>query len=193
MDKGIRIIEKPDWVTWDEIHDVVWAAHEENRRAGIRMKFPSLPGAEIEQRIGERGKMLVAVDGKAVVGTAAVVFKNQNLWCGEGVYAYCCFGSVLPSARGTGIYRKMCLEREKIASASGVNRMLFDTNLRNKREIDISKKNGYHKVGLRYWGDHFNVVCVKWLDECPYTSARLNIEYLKRCIATLVKALLHRR
>ena len=47
----IRIMEKPDYVSWDEIHDVLWAAHKENRDAGMHMKYPGLPGDQLEIHI----------------------------------------------------------------------------------------------------------------------------------------------
>lgn len=40
----IEIVEKPEWVSWDDIHDVVWKAHENNRKKGVIMSYPSLPG-----------------------------------------------------------------------------------------------------------------------------------------------------
>ena len=49
MDSSIQIIEKPDWVSWDEIHEVLWKAHENNRENGVFMSYPSLTGDEIKK------------------------------------------------------------------------------------------------------------------------------------------------
>ena len=59
MDSGIQIMEKPDWVSWDEIHEVLWRAHEKNREKGIIMAYPSLSGEEIKNKIGNKGKILI--------------------------------------------------------------------------------------------------------------------------------------
>ena len=53
----IQVIEKPDWVSWEVIHQVLWNAHEENRQKGIMMQLPSLSAEELHKYIGE-GKIL---------------------------------------------------------------------------------------------------------------------------------------
>jgi len=46
-DTDLHIIEKPEWVSWDEIHDVLWKAHAENREKGMNMNLPALPAEQI--------------------------------------------------------------------------------------------------------------------------------------------------
>ena len=113
-DTDLHIIEKPEWVSWDEIHDVLWKAHAENREKGMIMTLPSLPGEQIREKIkAGRGKMFVALDDRKVVATAAVMVKNSNLWCGKGEYAYFCFASILPEYRGRGLYKQLYIYRER--------------------------------------------------------------------------------
>lgn len=191
MANSIQISEKPDWVTWDDIHDVLWRAHDKNRQNGITMRYPSLPGSEIRKRIEGKGKMLVAFEGNIIVGTAAIVFKEQNMWCGKGLYAYCCFDSVVPEKQGKGIYRLLCVQREKEAQLNGVSRMLLDTNEINQREIEVVLKNGFKKVSYRLWNDHYNIIFVKWLDGCPYSDFRCRMQFslqkLKEKAKTLIR------
>lgn len=181
MENKIRIIEKPDWVSWDEIHEVLWDAHENNRSKGMNMAFPSLPGNEIRRKIENgKGKMLLAIDERRVIGTAGIIVKHANLWCGNDDYAYCCFASVLPSYNGMGIYRRLNLEREKIALEMGLDKMMFDTHEHNERKINVDKKVGFKLVDLTIWKDHYNVVMVKWLNGCPYSDRYCNIQFLIR-------------
>lgn len=166
----IEILEKPERVSWDDIHDVLWKSHAQNREKGINMALPSLPGEKIKEKVEGQGKMLVALcDGK-VVGTAAIKTKQPNLWCGKGNYAYCCFASVLPEYNGLGIFKKLDLKREELAKSMGLNRMLGDTNENNKHRLDIARKAGYIFVDISVWKDHYNVVMVKWLNGCPYPN-----------------------
>jgi hypothetical protein len=67
-ESSIQIIEKPEWVSWDEIHEVVWEAHANNREKGIIMSYPSLSGEEIKNMIGDHGKMFLAVGGLFLFG-----------------------------------------------------------------------------------------------------------------------------
>ena len=189
MKSNIQIIEKPDWVSWDDIHNVLWAAHAQNRAKGILMRYPSLEGDEIRQRIEGKGKMFVAVDGMKLVGTAAYAIQNHSLWCGRGKYAHYCFAAILPDYQGMGIYKQLCLLREQDVIAYGVSRILIDTNEHNKREISISKKAGYQTVDIKTYQNHRNVLMVKWLDGCPFSKCTCIFHYRVRCFLTRIRAI----
>lgn len=190
MDSSIQIVEKPDFVSWDDIHDVIWKAHEENRRNGVTMKYPSLPGNEIEKKLGAEGKMLVALTGDGrLVGTAAMMPKKAKLWFGEHVFAYCCFASILPEYNGKGIYKEMCRLQEEMAREAGLNMMMFDTHEKNSRNLVHSIKAGYKYVDYRFFRDHYNFVMVKWLDGCPYPSFLCKGQFLLRKCLMILKSL----
>ncbi len=186
MDSGIQIMEKPDWVSWETIHDVLWEAHAENRKNGVFMRYPSLSGEEIKRRIDDNGKMFVAIEDGKVIGSAALVYKTKTLWCGKGIYGYCCFASVLPSYQGRGVYKELCIQREQEARDNGIMKLIMDTNENNKKELSIIYQAGYKKVNYVFWKDHFNVVCVKWLDGCPFSQFRCWFEFHKqRCLVKM--------
>ena len=75
----IKIIEKPDWVSWDTIHEVLVAAHAENRSKGVVMAYSVQPADKMAE-ICKDGVMFLAMDGDKVVGTGAVVLKQENRW-----------------------------------------------------------------------------------------------------------------
>ena len=182
----IPVIEKPEWVSWDEIHDVLWKAHAVNREHGMNMAFPALPGDKIREKIEGHGKMFVAMMGKQVVGTAAIKAKEASLWCGKGCYAYCCFAAILPEYKGLGLYKKLCKVREEEAVARGIDRMLFDTHERNNKVIEINKKNGYKSVDIKIFQDHYDVVMLKWLDGCPYSDLYVKWQFfIRKCYRKL--------
>jgi GNAT superfamily N-acetyltransferase len=187
MNQNIQIIEKPEWVSWDEIHNVLWKAHEKNRQNGIIMALPTLPGNLIREKIEGHGKMFVALDGEKVVGTAALAIKQYSLWCGKGSYAYCCFASVLPEYNGKGIYKALDLRREELALSMGLVSMIGDTHENNQHRLDIAKKAGYKFVDYKYYKNHYNVVMVKWLNGCPYSEFRCKIEFHKRKLKVKIK------
>ena len=121
--------------------------------------------------------MYVALcDGK-VIATGAVAIIEKNLWCGEGKYAYCFLASVLPGYNGMGAYRRIETEQEKYASSQGVKRCMFDTDERNHRMLEISKRNGYRLVEFRAREGRNSVVLVKWLEECPFSRLKCWMKY----------------
>ena len=169
MREKIQIIEKPDWVSWDEIHEVLWAAHSKNRENGIIMAFPSLAGDEIREKIGNEGKMFVAMDGDKVIGTVGLIKGNAKRWYTNGNYGHLCFAAVLPGYEGEGIYRSLNEKRELYAKENNCSVLIGDTNERNTKMIEIKKKEGYRLICYKVCKDHFNVVMAKWLQPCPFS------------------------
>lgn len=184
---SIIITEKPDWVSWDDIHDVLWKAHASNRERGINMRKPSLPGKEIKKEIGNDGVMLVALDGNKVVGTAALLFKQKPAWYNKDIYGYMCFAAILPEYRGSGIYQQLSEKREEIAKKYSLSGLYIDTHHKNTHLIKIALQNGYHKVDVKACKDHWNVVLFKWLDGCPYSELRCRYEFAKRRIKNIIR------
>ena len=169
-DAGIQIMEKPDWVSWDEIHEVLWAAHAKNRENGIIMAFPSLAGDEIRKTIEDEGKMFVAMDGDKVVGTVGLIEGNSKRWYANGKCGHVCFAAVLPGYEGKGIYRSLNEKRELFAKENNYSVLVADTNERNTKMIKIKKKEGYRFICYMVCKDHFNVVMAKWLQPCSFSS-----------------------
>ena len=188
MSKAIQVIEKPDWVSWDDIHEVLVRAHASNREKGINMRKPSLPGEEIEKEVGDDGVMLVALDGNKVLGTAALLPKTGFNWFYKGQYGYLCYASVLPEYHGEGVYRMFCEQRETYARIKGFNALYIDTHHENKHVIDINLKNGFKRVGVRVFADHWNVVLFKWLDGCPYSDFWCDLMFFKTKVEIKTKA-----
>lgn len=184
-----NIIEKPDWVSWDDVHDVLVKAHAQNRANGINMRKPTLPGEKIAEEVGNEGKMFVALDGRRVVGTGAIVLKRKSYWCGGKQDCYACvfFDSVLPEYNGLGIFKRLDLRREKEASSMGIDKLLADTHENNQHRLQIAQKAGYKFVDYKFCGDHYNVVMVKWLNGCPYSDFRCWYEFHKRKLVLKAK------
>ena len=72
MGNSIQVVEKPDWVSWDDIKQCLYEAHSVNRSKGINMAHYQWPAEKIKESLGENGFMLVALDGNKLVGTAGI-------------------------------------------------------------------------------------------------------------------------
>lgn len=168
----IQIVEKPDWVSWEDIKQCLFEAHSANRKKGINMANHQWPTEKIKDSVGDNGIMLVALDEEKVVGTAAIIEKNKKRWYTQGRYAYMGYAGVLPAYNGKGLYRRFTEKREEIARLRGFEVLVFDTHENNKTVQSIALKNGYRYV--RYFRaasmDHYNVVMAKWPNGCPYSS-----------------------
>ena len=63
----IKIMEKPEWVSWDDIHQLLLAAHKKNIEKGIVMKYAQLPGEEIRKKIGKAAKESISKYSSSIV------------------------------------------------------------------------------------------------------------------------------
>lgn len=188
-DSSIQVIEKPDWVSWEDIKQCLYEAHSVNRAKEINMAHYQWPAEKIRDSLGNGGVMLVALDGKKVVGTAAIAEKNGNSWYANGRYAYMCFAGVIPDYGGHGIYKGLVKKREEMAESQGYHILLLDTHCHNKKIQEIAKKNGYRFV--RFFraksGDHYSVVMVKWIDTTPYSAIYCWMKYNLSKIKTIIR------
>ena len=183
----VQVVEKPEWVSWDEIHNVLYEAHAENRAKGIIMRKPTLPGEEIKKEIGEKGVMLVAMDGKEVVGTAALLEKEGKTWYNKGNYGYLCFDSILPAYCGRGIYKLLCEKREEIAREKGLDKLSFDTHLRNFHVIEINRSQGFLPVSIKVLPDHWNAIFFKWMNGCPFPEKLIERKFKLSKLLTIIR------
>jgi len=171
MSSDIKICEKPDWVSWDDIKQCLYEAHSVNRAKGINMAHYQWSAVKIKESLGENGFMLVALDGNKLVGTAGIGEKFGTKWYAKGRYAYECYASVLPEYAGKGIFKMLDIKREAKVRESGYDLLIGDTHSKNSHRIGIALKNGFRLV--RFFRaaskDHYSVVIAKWLNGCPYS------------------------
>lgn len=177
MGLEIQITEKPEWMSWNLVHEVLWEAHSKNRENGVVMSYPSLTGDQLKNMIGDHGKLFVAIDDKKVVGTLALIVKTGQKWYNSGQYGYLCFGAVLPEYDGKGIYRSLYQLAETTAKQMNLSVLTRDTNENNARMLKITKQEGYHFVEYRVHEDHCNIVRAKWLEGYPFSDKYIQRRY----------------
>lgn len=191
----IQIVEKPNWVSWDDIKQCLVEAHASNRAKGINMTHYQWSSEKIKESIGVNGIVLVALDREKVVGTASIAEKFAKTWYAKEKYAYLCYAGVLPAYGGLGLYRRLTEKREDMAKLLGYRMLVFDTHYNNKIIQSIAKKNGYRLVRFFQAAskDHYSVVMAKWVNGCPYSKILCRWKYWGSKVKTIISArLLHR-
>lgn len=185
----IEIVEKPDWVTWDEIKQCLILSHSANLTRGFDMVKYKWSIEKIQESIGENSVVLVALDGRKVVGTAAVGVKYRTSWYINGYYAYMSLAGVLPEYSGHGLYKRLIHCREEIAKSSGCSVFLLDTHEKNRKIRNIAQANGYRLIGFFRVNKHHNVLMAKWPAGCPYSvfycRFRLCLSWIRAHLSTI--------
>lgn len=165
------IVEKPENISYETIHDVLYSAHEENRKKGSIMTTSLLSGEQLKKRIGAHGKCWVVIDDEKVVGTASVRYVQRNNWYAKGMIPDYILVGVIPEYQGRGISRRLVEEVFNFAKENGNQVIELDTAENNVHAIEVYKHQGFRLVSYKApRADHYSVVMVKWIEGCPYSE-----------------------
>lgn len=168
----IKIMEKPEWISWDDIHLLLLEAHKKNIEKGLIMNYPQMPGEEIRKKLGDDGMCWVAFCGNKLVGTTSVTFlQGKSWWDKDKKVAHGCFTGILKEYQGIGImegfnmkYREYILKK-KVYITEG------DTAENNHIMRRLLEKGGHKTVSFYApSSNHYNVRMAKWLNGCPFSD-----------------------
>ena len=180
----VEIIEKPDYISYKEIKDMVYESHQSNRNKGIVVSTTTLDEEGIENYIGDRGKCLVAlVDGK-LAGTMSFRVLKRNGWYHKGDTVDEVLAAINPQYRGLHIMTDMRNIIEDETRKLGINVITYDTQEQNTVVLNSGKKHGF--VPVDYYRSkkntrHFCVKAAKWLDKQPRPTWAYTLRFrLKR-------------
>lgn len=175
----IKIIEKPEWISWDDIHQLLLEAHKDNIKNGIIFRYAQMPGEEIRETLGEEGCCWVALDGDKLVGTHSVSFFQGKKWWDKGKkVAHGCFTGILKDYQGIGILDELHDRYHEYVCSKGIDMTEGDTAENNRIMRKVLQKKGYKTVEFfASPSAHYSVRIVKWYNGCPFTDKYIN----RRC------------
>lgn len=183
----IVVMPKPDWVSWDDIHELLLAAHKKNIEKGIVMNYAQMPGEDIRKKLGEEGMCWVAMCGDKLVGTTSVTFFQGKSWWNKGEkVAHGCFTGILRKYQGMGILDEFNERYREYILQKGVSITEGDTAEDNIVMRKILGKSGHKTVSyFAPRSKHYNVRVAKWLNGCPFSDRFINRRF--RIAKTLTK------
>lgn len=168
MPEEILIKTVQEWGgTYDEIHSVIYQAHEQNRKKGLVYQSSLLDGDRIKQRVGN-GVTYVAISDGKVVGTGSISLRKGKYWFDKGVLvAHYCLSAVLPTYQGKGIMKKIYREIEHFSVLSGAKLIRSGTAEKNVIQRHIFKQLGFFPVDylVSKGNGYYSVMYAKWLDQ----------------------------
>ena len=174
----IRVMLKPDWVSWNAIKECLLRAHEKKKKKDIFMHNPEMSPQELAIFLKD-AYLFVAICGDKVVGTSALKLLYSKSWWFKGKIGYTCLDSVAQGYKGTDAYFDLRELRNKYIKDLGIRVLQFDTHENNQLAQKLNLKRGFKYV--RYCAfpmtDYYSVVMVKWLDGCPYSDRYCNLRF----------------
>ena len=171
--EDIKVMPKPDWVSYDDIHELLVAAHKKNYEKGIVLAYSQMTGDQIKEMLGEEGECWVAMSGDKVIGTTSVTFFQGKKWWNKGKkVAHGCFTGILNQFQGLGIMEELNQKKFDYIIQHGVEMTEGDTAENNKTVLKVFGKQGFKVVAFfaPKDADHYSVRLVKWLKGCPFSD-----------------------
>lgn len=166
----IKYMEKPDWVSWEDVNECIRAADTANHKKGLHMHIAKVTPDEMKEDLKD-GRCFVAMCGDKVIGTGSYKIRNLRKWYRWGKVIYYSYDGIRPEYRGTDVYFLLSDLREKYIKETGIRVYQFHTAENNKTVIRFNLKFGYKMVLFRpnfIGSNYYSVTMLKWEDGCPF-------------------------
>ena len=187
----IRIVKKPESISWDEICDVVWRSHAKNREKGVDIRNAHLSGEEMRKSLGDDGDCFVAIEtsnGK-VIACCSSSYNNLATWWATGKFAYATLEAVLPEYSGKHVFSRLSTVRLETVKEKKCNGIYMYVAERNKRRRIIAKKEGFTPVEIRRtsYNPHNYLVYAKWFGVKPHSRFYFVLRFFINWISVRIK------
>jgi len=188
---SIKVIEKPDFVGWDELAECQRLAHESNMVDGVHMQCADYTTEELRNAVKD-GVTFVALDeNDGLAGMLSVEYRGVDRWWHKGKGAYICYVAVLPRYKGCGVYRKLSQKAEEKIDTDGVAVEYLNTHIGNKAAQRAYKKDGYRKVRFSPGSgtDYYSVEMAKWIGGRAKNNIICSLMY---CLTEIIVRILYK-
>ena len=184
----VKYMLKPDWVSWESIHDCVAKASEINRKNGFCMQHSTMSVQELEDYLKD-GYCFIALLGEKVIGINALKIVKSQMWWAKGNVGYEMLTDIDPEYKNTGAYWGLRKIRTNFARQQGVSILQFTTSEDNTTVQEINLRFGFKYI--RYYSSsetwYYSVLMVRWIDGCPYSDWYCDFRFkLSRFLTRLI-------
>lgn len=177
-DDGIRIMPKPDFVTYEQIQECLNKAHQVNEQKGLVYATAHQSVDTLKEKLKDAVTYVALNTENQVVATASVQFRQISHWYHKGDIALLKLAGVLPEYSGRNLALLLLLRG-------------FETKRRRVEVMVTDSAEGNIAIRKLYLGCGFKVVdCCKyatnsfistvyayWFHGCPFSDERLLSEY----------------
>lgn len=176
----IRVMEKPDWISWNEVQQCIHDAQLTNKKKGFDMGFGNKTGEQLQKAVGEKGYCFVVLnENNKVIATMTLKVSNICFWWYKGEAGYHCYEGVLPEYRGTDAYFDMHAAVKQKEKELGLRLLWADTAEQNNIVLKASAKKGFKQVQYTTFKgcNYYSIIFAKWLDGCPHSDKKINFMF----------------
>ncbi len=181
MKSEIRFLKKPSCVSFDTIHQVLWAAHESTRANGMQFSTAEMSGEELEEYIKtHNATCYVAMDGDKVIGTNSCYLDYVSRGPIRGCFIKEVLVGILPEYKGQRIYSQLFELAITYAKENKADGIITTTIAKNKKMQQIKKKQGFIYTRHFINNGHFSVGGYLCFNDLPHSKMYYKLYFLKQ-------------
>ena len=165
LENGIRIVKKPDYITYEQIQECLDKAHEVNAKKGLNYATQGQSVEKLVEKLKNAVTYVALTPENKVVATASVQFRKINHWYHNGDIGLLKLIGVLPEYSGFKLATLLLMQMHLEVQSRKVEVMVSDS-----AEANIAIRKLYLHNGF------------KIVDCCKYTEKQFHF----RCICLLV-------
>lgn len=176
LEDGIRIMPKPEFISYEDIQNCLTKAHEINAKKGLFYATQSQTVEKLKEKLKDSVTYVAINEKNQVVATASLQFRKINHWYHNGDIGLLKLVGVLPEYSGKKLALLLLLLLRRFeAQTRGIEVVVSDSAEENIAIRNLYLNNGFKIVDCcKYPTNNFiSVVYAFWFHGCPYSDEEL--------------------
>lgn len=175
----IKVIPKPDRVSWEDIHQLLLIANKTNEKRGFSVAGLTCTPKELEKQV-ENGLCVVAMHGDKLVGVSACSFNCAQRWYNKKEKSARKFiTGILKSYQGCDVLYEIDKVLDNYIKNSGCSFIVADTAVMNTAMRKQAQLGGYKELTYISFPNtlYYSVIFGKWLNKCPFSDRYIKFRF----------------
>lgn len=177
LEDGIRIMPKPDSISYEEIQECLNKAHSINEKRGLIYATQNQTIEKLKEKLQNAVTYIAVNSDNKIIATASIQFRKINHWYHNGNIGLLKLLGVSPEYSG----RKLALLLLLLLRGFEAKTRKIEVIVSDSAEENISIRNLYLNNGFKvvdcckYPTNSFiSIVYAFWFHGCPYTNEEIN-------------------
>lgn len=173
LENDIRIMPKPDYVSYSDIQDCLSKAHSVNEKNGLIYATKNQTVEKLIEKLKDSVTYVALSPENKVIATASVQFRKINYWYHNGDIALLKLVGVLPEYSGKKLaLLLLLLLRMFEVQTRGIEVIVSDSAEENIAIKNLYLNNGFKIVDYcKYTTNNFiSTVYAYWSHGCPHSD-----------------------
>ncbi len=177
----IRVLEKPEWVSWEEVATCIHIGQATNISEGFDQTFGHITAMELSRAVNGGHCWVALNNDNKVVGTLSLTISKIKYWWYKGEAGLYCYETILPEYRhDSRVYFGLHGKIEAAVKQAGLKLVWATTAEQNKKMQSINKLKKWKIVQYSPSGppsNYYSVIMAKWINGCPYSDKKISFMF----------------